>query len=301
MGECISTQTVKCKATKSSDTKPNEDFVDGKRIFYDKEADQLINAYIHFGGNVSNLEFYSVYIPRDILWLISTYHLRSMTVETSTICLLHSGMKYDFDEFTLKPWSVLSVNGYNINTKEGGILFLKCDTLNIEKCASINLNGKGFINDSQLLLQRSNKLLSESHNLFIGKGNEKDGRGGGCIYIECDNFIMNRGNIMACGHKGYTNNTKHLCGYGGLIHIIIHKYVAIGDGYGKYNSKILAIGFAKRNDEEYYGKIIIESSKKIKNQFETFTNIIGNSVQFSETFNTLYHAPLHPPPTYKLM
>ena len=203
MGSCVS-QPPK---NKDSRIRPNDPaYIDGKRIFYDKTADMIIRAYIHFGGKYKKL--YDIYIPRDIVWLISTYQLRSMIIESSTICQLQSGIKYYLDELTLKKWSVLTVNGYDHNKRDGGILFLKVGILTLEGGSSINMNGKGYQSNKLYQISGNNKLLFKSHELKLGEGYKSKvltaephgGNGGGCIYIECDTLNMSNANILSCGN-----------------------------------------------------------------------------------------------------
>ena len=120
MGQCVSTPNDSSDDQKYSIVQTSTSQPMGLPAFHDEEADKIICAYIHFGEQDKQL--YDVYIPRDILWLISTYHLRSMIIESGTICTLQSGIKYHFDELILEKWSVLTVNDYDCNVNEGGML-----------------------------------------------------------------------------------------------------------------------------------------------------------------------------------
>eukprot|EP01084_Bolivina_argentea_P310099 536488_1 len=148
----------------------NNEMKNGKKVFYDTTAEQIINAFIHYGNDC----FYDIFIPKDIMWMISTYHLQSIIIEQGTICTLQSGQEYNFDSFILNEWSMLTVDEYNKNIKEGGILCLKCDHFIMKKGASINLNGKGYFptypHEINIVNGGYNKHILDKYGMQCGDG-----------------------------------------------------------------------------------------------------------------------------------
>ena len=277
MGGCLTTDPV-VPSYQLAGAIQNDTF-GGQRAFYDRESDIIINGYLKFSGEKKN-KCYDRFLPKDLMFIISTYLLTTLTIKKSTVCTLESGREYLFDSLTLEPWAILTVNGYDSNKKEGGILFIKCrNSLILQEGSSINMNGRGYHSGEEheniynTLKGHNERLLQSQYKLKCGDGydgannNKKDvsynGNGGGCIYIECDHFHCHDGNILACGHKGYSNKTQYNNGYGGNIHIVIKKTVEIDE-----NSKILAIGLAQRHEETYFGTINISCNEGDYDKFE---------------------------------
>ena len=283
MGQCLTkSDEDEQPSYQLTATSNNESLFGGQRAFYDKESDIIINGYLKFSDENDD-EYYDVFLPKDIMWLISTYLLTSLTVKNSTICTLESGRQYLFDSLVLEPWSVLTVNGYDSKKKEGGILYIRCkNSLILHEGASINMNGRGYHSGERHQsikhdLKGSNKsLLQSQYKLKCGDGHHEEitnkksklanvnGNGGGCIYIECDEFICKNGNILACGHKGYTIKTQWNGGYGGDINILINKKCEISE-----KSKILAIGLADKKDYQYFGEIKIICANDHRDKFKS--------------------------------
>eukprot|EP01084_Bolivina_argentea_P292809 503497_1 len=233
---------------------------DHKRDFYDAESDLLVCAFIHFGSH----QTYDIIIPRDIAWCISSHILRSLKIDKYTICTLESGIEYCFDELHLEGWSVLTADGYNNKTGEGGILCMKTKKLVVEPGACINMNGKGFNHKTVTILKGSTKKMAEKYDLSLGKS-DNYGLGGGCIYLECNTLNCWNANILCCGVANMHLLTKQ-CGFGGTISIVVRDMVLSVGG----TSKILACSLsAKPNHCNKDGRINIKVPNEYKDLFQS--------------------------------
>ena len=158
--------------------------------------------------------------------------LNNKTTIIDKLTVLESNKLYKFENLQIINNGILTVDGWDIETRNGGIFNIKCDSLILDNNGKIDLTGKGYEGGQlwgyQGYSYANNKLnysgssQSQLNNFGGGGGNSLDGLGGG-------------------GGYGTNGNDGFLGGKGGIsfgnskLSLIANKGIYMGSGGGGIN------------------------------------------------------------------